>query len=478
MKKKKSTSLIALLMSLVFVTSAFAGCGDEIENPPAEATTTAATEATTTEATVNPNLWDCAVCGSSGIASNFCPNCGTSKEGPAEETTKATEATTTPAETTKATTTTAATTKATTKATTTAPATSVATPVTTTPAVTAAPVVSGNVGKHAYNQLTTDEKKVYDAIVAGLNAHETTIEIPVKMSRDNVRKVVRIVYYHEPSVAFAGFEANSSGTEVDIEYDFTATQTKNMFSQLNGAMASIQAAFPANATEFDKVKAIHDYIIKKSSYSTTSIYSGYAYGALVAGQAQCEGYAKGFAYACNYFGIENVRVTGNKYNNLSHAWNKVKINGSWYNVDTMWDEVDSASANSMVRYTFFCLPDSDMQISHIVQSAVSLPAATSWSANYFRVYGLYASSAAEATTMMQKAMISCAKAKREYVQIRCSSKAVYDEAYRNICTNGGYAQIVATSNATSGCYKATARSFGDSSFQTTDRYIIELRVSY
>ncbi len=472
MKKRKSTSIVALLMSLVFVTSAFAGCGDEIENAPVETTTAA----TTTAATVNENLWDCAVCGSSGIASNFCPNCGTSKEGPAEttteateETTKATEATTTAATTTKAATTTAATTKATTAA-------SVAQPVETTAALPAT-TPSGTVGKYAYNTLTTDEKALYDALVTGIKNYKTKIAVPVNMDKNDVAKVAKMVYFQEPSLMFKGY-GEVTATDVPVVYSFSSNDLVKMNNALTSAMGNIQATFPANATEFDKVKAIHDYIIKKSVYSKDNPYSSYAYGPLVAGVGQCEGYAKAMTYACNYFGIENVRVTGTKYNGLSHAWNKVKISGAWYNIDAMWDEVDSASSNSMVRYTFFAIPDSDMKNSHVVQSSFTLPAATSWAANYFKVYGLYASSAAEATTMMQKAMISCAKSKREYVQIRCASKAVYDEAYRNICTNGGYATIVSTSNATSGCHKATAKSLGDTSFQTTDRYIIELRVAY
>lgn len=54
-------------------------------------------------------------------------------------------------------------------------------------------------------------------------------------------------------------------------------------------------------------------------------------GALVEGRAVCYGYSLALKYALNYFGIESEMIKGK-----THAWNQVKIDGKWYNVDLTW----------------------------------------------------------------------------------------------------------------------------------------------
>lgn len=99
------------------------------------------------------------------------------------------------------------------------------------------------------------------------------------------------------------------------------------------------------------VHTIHDYLIAHTDYDF-SLYQSYLSGGsdyaadpaffidgvLLNGKAVCDGLARTFNFLCAMEGIKSVRVTGSFASNL-HAWNKVEIDGQWYNVDVTADAV-------------------------------------------------------------------------------------------------------------------------------------------
>ncbi len=505
MMKRKSSALLALVMTVMMSVSVFSGCKKkEIENTPVDNTTPVVSVGDTWDcpscgqADVSskfcPNCgeakdWTCPSCGQTEITSKFCPNCGTGKDSenaPQTETTAATEApeattVATTAPTTAATTapTTAATTKATTAATTVA--TTAATTAATTPSAPSAYVKNAN--RYVFGTLTDDEKQAYIEIFNGLKNRAPKILLTVDIGREKVNNILQTIYFQEPyiSTSCVSYEVSADGKSIlDIEYKFTESEVAAMEKACDNAMAKIQAKFPANASDYDKVKAIHDYIVTNTVFSKNNKYSGFAYGPLVEGVGQCEGYAKAMTYALTHFGIENVRMTGTKYDGLSHAWNKVKVSGKWYNIDATWDEYYSETQSRAIRYTFFLIPDTGIMSgsgrNYIPQCTFTPPSATSWDSNYFVKSGYYATSLADAKTKMQKAAINAAKNKQEVIQIKCSDKAVYDQTVAWLTSN--YTSVINTVNSTSGCYKCTAKSLGDTTFLTTDKYIVELVVTY
>ena len=127
----------------------------------------------------------------------------------------------------------------------------------------------------------------------------------------------------------------------------------------DGTKSQIDAMLPANATTYDKVKAVHDKICSMVSYenSTQNIgnpyyqtpYSLY-YDADGDGKIEtvCAGYAKMMKLQCNKYGIPCVLVTGVTDSGEYHMWNYVQMeNGVWYAVDATWDD------QSTTMYDFF-----------------------------------------------------------------------------------------------------------------------------
>ena len=105
----------------------------------------------------------------------------------------------------------------------------------------------------------------------------------------------------------------------------------------------------------EKLSKIHDYIAlnviydsallqlsedPQYSYSYLSGYRGFNLeGALLDGKAVCDGITKAFMLLARMEGIECIRVTGKNADNVGHAWNKVKIENTWYNIDVTGDDI-------------------------------------------------------------------------------------------------------------------------------------------
>ena len=110
-----------------------------------------------------------------------------------------------------------------------------------------------------------------------------------------------------------------------------------------------------NKSTKKRLRAIHDYIIKRCDYDRM-VYKSFrykgkryvnkkkpselsftAYGALIRKKAVCEGYAKAFTLLARRAGIPCVYVTGTTYG-IAHAWNMVKVGGKYRYIDTTWDD--------------------------------------------------------------------------------------------------------------------------------------------
>lgn len=88
-----------------------------------------------------------------------------------------------------------------------------------------------------------------------------------------------------------------------------------------------------------------------------------AYGALVEGDATSEGCALAFKALCDLSGIES-RVVKGRYNGLSHCWNIVRYQDSWYHVDTALSESDPGDEEEEY-IQIFMKTDSEMDSGYV-----------------------------------------------------------------------------------------------------------------
>lgn len=175
------------------------------------------------------------------------------------------------------------------------------------------------------------------------------------------------------------------GSAITISSDeFTPSSTAKA-----KAKTVVSQIINSKMSDYECVKAIHDYLVKNVDYDYASIENGSitendhpshtAEGALCGKLAVCDGYAKAFELMCAEAGIyaymmygEGVHPDGSKE---SHAWNVVKINGQWYQIDCTWDDPivnnEVVSDGSNLTYTYFLLTDSEMYKDHMLDKTYS-----------------------------------------------------------------------------------------------------------
>ena len=102
------------------------------------------------------------------------------------------------------------------------------------------------------------------------------------------------------------------------------------------------------------------------------------------------------SYLCDAAGIKNYVVTGTDKDGNSHAWNKIFVDGEWYNADCTWDDPRLKYENpDYIRHDYLFVPDPEIVgITHFPDESLFTPLpCTASDDNYFIKEGLYFSNA-------------------------------------------------------------------------------------
>ncbi|MFC9416045.1 S-layer homology domain-containing protein [Bacillus mobilis] len=212
-----------------------------------------------------------------------------------------------------------------------------------------------------------------DEVQKRINAYETNITLPYKTKNSNTKEVMNTLFNAYKEVASKNEYTNNNRSNVSyglsgspgnytftlkITYRETKEQTEYVMKQAKAIVSSITQV---GMDDHEKVKAIHDYVVKHVSYDTS--YKAYtAYEALVNRSAVCQGYALLTYQLLKEAGIENHFVVGTG-DGQPHAWNLVKIENKWYHLDTTFDD-PVPDEQGRVTYSYFNLSDEQIARNH------------------------------------------------------------------------------------------------------------------
>lgn len=154
-----------------------------------------------------------------------------------------------------------------------------------------------------------------------------------------------------------------------LEVDFSMQQLA-----IDQAKIILKNIIKDNMSDLEKEKAIHDYIVLNTKYDienyknyTIPVDSHEAYGVILYGVGVCDGYAKATLLLLTLADIEAEIVTGAAKSSTfweSHAWNRVLIDGVWYNLDVTWDDPVPDRGPSTPRTKYFNMSDETFRINH------------------------------------------------------------------------------------------------------------------
>ena len=288
--------------------------------------------------------------------------------------------------------------------------------------------------------LTAQQQDVYEQLYRSIRDYETETTGVILARYEDLDPIVDAIHDdHAELFWFRGAYSTSYYTRED-HVEITITYTYE-FPREEGLQ---HKAFVENATrdllnqlsgksEYEKVKGVYEYLIDNTIYDLA--YKGKTiYELFYHGRAVCEGYARATQYLLDNLGMEVIYVVGDAGKpgrTESHAWNIVKVEGEYYQLDTTWGDPVSEDGTQSKNFNYFLVTDEEMSRDHF-QERYDLPYCSATDCNYYHREGNYLVSYDP-----QILGIWLTGAANQYapLEFKCSSRQVYDETLKRLFDN-------------------------------------------
>lgn len=224
-----------------------------------------------------------------------------------------------------------------------------------------------------YAMLDDTLKQLYCQVYA--NALELNISFTpiVVVTAEQAQNVVEAVYNDHPELFWmdAEFSCKYLKTgicvEITLQYNETLNDLETAANDFMACAEEILSGAESLGSNYEKERYVHDALVQIVEYDAGAAANQSAYSALVMGKSVCAGYARAFQYLMQQLGIPCYYCTG--YSGGDHAWNIVKMNSLYRNVDVTWDDTDPAT------YNYYNKSDREIASTHARTGlAVYLPA--------------------------------------------------------------------------------------------------------
>ncbi len=303
-----------------------------------------------------------------------------------------------------------------------------------------------------YGNLTEEERELYDRVKEAVMSFEEFVSFDPPASRETVRKIYKLVYSQERqyfwlSNIFYAPDSEVSTLRLNYLYDREDAELKR--AELDFAASTIIGELSADASDFEKVVHFHDRIVTGCEFSTEEQHVNSAYGVLVTGYGQCEGYAAALALLCDKAEIPNYVVCGTNAEGTTHAWNKIRLDGEWYNADCTWDDpIIERNNPDFVRHDYLLVKDSEIEgRTHFTDSLYSgYTMCTSTELNYFSGSGLMFDNAADGVEELVRQVKEKGSVGEREVEVRFSDINAFYAAMARLFDSGEMKDIIEDTN--------------------------------
>ncbi|MCL2185363.1 MAG: hypothetical protein FWB86_05860 [Treponema sp.] len=245
--------------------------------------------------------------------------------------------------------------------------------------------------KYYYSKLDNGSKAVYDSILSAWEVYNQNPSFQMD-GKINMQKIFEYIKFDNPGLFFVDFKSISvsgsgSSGKVQSSFLYNKNQIINMEKKIEAIIASILLSDNfKTADSYGKEIILHDYLVKHIVYTlnTSNDETTSVAGALLAGKAVCEGFAKAFKLLCDNAGLSCIFVSGKAVSPYGigqerHAWNIIKIDNACAHIDVTWDNTSGGGDNC---YDHFNLTDDDVKKDHTWEKAL-FPMCNSPQLNYY-----------------------------------------------------------------------------------------------
>lgn len=214
-----------------------------------------------------------------------------------------------------------------------------------------------------YSMINDTQKALYRQIYANADAMKRNFAPVTDITANDLKNAFTAVVNDHPELFWVDtaykykYVPLGQVADITLVFNITANDIDTSKSEFEAAAKLIVDKTYGYYTDYEKERIVHDELIKSVKYDANAPMNQSAYSALVYGRTVCAGYARAFQYVLQKLDIPCYYVTG--YAGQNHAWNIVKLEDGYYNVDSTWDDTNPNT------YDYFNCSDEDYAGNHI-----------------------------------------------------------------------------------------------------------------
>lgn len=163
-----------------------------------------------------------------------------------------------------------------------------------------------------------------------------TLVVLVPITVSEVVNVINAVYHDHPELFWMEsgytykYNEDNICVHVNLNFNETANQIEESKLQFEEKANEIIDVASLLESDYEKEKYVYKALMECVEYDENAELHQSPYSALVYGKSVCAGYARAFQYIMLELGVPTYYCTGESQ---GHAWNIIKLDGGYYNVD-------------------------------------------------------------------------------------------------------------------------------------------------
>lgn len=204
-----------------------------------------------------------------------------------------------------------------------------------------APSAKGEIALYSASAYT--EEEMMDYLYQQMKKRSSQIDISeYRLAIGAVRTLISSTLNEHPDLYFVNNRYSyysGDGYITSLVFTYSDAYDDAAFDREAGKAL---AAADGCANDLQKAIVLHDWLTVNCEYDQENLLANTlpeesfrAYGVFVNRIAVCQGYALAYKYLLNQVGIDCYMVTSDE---IDHAWNLIKLDGQYYQVDVTWDD--------------------------------------------------------------------------------------------------------------------------------------------
>lgn len=235
--------------------------------------------------------------------------------------------------------------------------------------------------KNDYSEPTRNtvsaEEYIYNALIgcsSDLDFTRTSYSIPVDDASAIYSNVINDnadLFYVSSSYGYSYYPSTNTIAHIYPKYAMSSGEINAAKAVFNSGVQKALSVVDNSMNDLQKALTIHEYICNQAIYPVISggndrdVYHS-AYGFFLDNNIVCAGYTLTYSYLLHQLNIPCVYVASDS---MEHAWNKVYIDGNWYNVDATFDDFNYGSGQNTygaITHSYFMKSDAYFSNNDIV----------------------------------------------------------------------------------------------------------------